>query len=96
MISITFTSPQEEEIVGDLALTNVLRLKFRVVQKMMEDNLKQVKDAEQKDDWDLLEKTSYHAAGFKRSGERTGGKVGNSGSKVISNNTYERYKTGSD
>jgi DNA primase len=48
--------PRENEILADLALTNVVRLKFRMVQKMMEDNLKQVKEAEQKDNWDLLDK----------------------------------------
>jgi DNA primase len=48
--------PRENEILADLALTNVVRLKFRMVQKMMEDNLKQVKEAEKKDNWDLLEK----------------------------------------
>lgn len=48
--------PREQEILADLALTNVVRLKFRMVQKMMEDNLKQVKEAEQKDNWDLLDK----------------------------------------
>jgi DNA primase len=47
--------PRENEILADLTLTNVVRLKFRVVQKMMEDNLKQVKEAEQKDNWDLLD-----------------------------------------
>jgi DNA primase len=48
--------PKENEILADLALTNVVRLKFRMVQKMMEDNLKQVKEAEQDDNWDLLDK----------------------------------------
>jgi DNA primase len=48
--------PRENEILADLALTNVVRLKFRMVQKMMEDNLKQLKEAELKDNWELLEK----------------------------------------
>jgi DNA primase len=48
--------PRENEILADLTLSNVVRLKFRVVQKMMEDNLKQVKEAEQKDNWELLDK----------------------------------------
>lgn len=48
--------PKENELLADLALTNVVRLKFRMVQKMMEDNLKQLKEAEQIDNWDLLEK----------------------------------------
>lgn len=37
--------PQEKEIVHDLAYTNVLRLKFRVIQKLMEDNLLEMKSA---------------------------------------------------
>jgi DNA primase len=37
--------PQEKEIVHDLAYTNVLRLKFRVIQKLMEENLAQMKNA---------------------------------------------------
>jgi hypothetical protein len=31
--------PKENDILNQMALTNVLRLKFRVVQKMMDDNL---------------------------------------------------------
>lgn len=37
--------PHEKEIVHDLAFTNVLRLKFRVIQKLMEENLGQMKNA---------------------------------------------------
>ncbi|MDZ4716204.1 MAG: DNA primase [Cytophagales bacterium] len=42
--------PSEGEILQDLAYKNVLRLKFRVVQKMMEDNLGRIREAEQKAD----------------------------------------------
>jgi DNA primase len=37
--------PNEKEIVHDLAYTNVLRLKFRLIQKLMEDNLLNMKQA---------------------------------------------------
>jgi DNA primase len=68
--------PKEDEIIGDLAYTNVIRLKFRVVQKMMEDNLKQVKEAEQKDDWDLLEKHLTMQQGLKEAEKELAGKLG--------------------
>lgn len=37
--------PHEKEIVNNVAYTNVLRLKFRLIQKLMEDNLAQLKQA---------------------------------------------------
>lgn len=48
--------PREEEILHNMALTNVLRLKFRVVQKMMEDNLAKLQTWEQKGDWEEVDK----------------------------------------
>jgi len=42
--------PHEREIVQDMAFTNVLRLKFRMIQKLMSDNLKQLKDAASEED----------------------------------------------
>ncbi len=56
---------KEEEIVTELALTNVLRLKFRVVQKMMEDNLQKVKLAEAGGNWDELEEVLTMQTGLK-------------------------------
>lgn len=38
--------PGESDILHDLAFANVLRLKFRTVQKMMEDNLEKIKESE--------------------------------------------------
>jgi DNA primase len=35
--------PREKELIHDLAYTNVLRLKFRLIQKIMEDNLAEMK-----------------------------------------------------
>jgi DNA primase len=68
--------PKEDDIIGDLALTNVIRLKFRVVQKMMEDNLKQLKAAEQKDDWDLLVKHLTMQQNLKEAEKELAGKLG--------------------
>lgn len=68
--------PTEDDVIGDLALKNVIRLKFRVVQKMLEDNLKQVKDAEQKDDWDLLDKHLTIQLGLKEAEKELAGKLG--------------------
>jgi DNA primase len=37
--------PHEKEILHDMAYSNVLRLKFRMIQKLIEDNLNQMKMA---------------------------------------------------
>jgi DNA primase len=37
--------PHEREIVQNVAYTNILRLKFRLIQRLMEDNLSQMKQA---------------------------------------------------
>jgi DNA primase len=42
--------PHEREIIHDMAFTNVLRLKFRLIQKLMEDNLLQMKNADKEAD----------------------------------------------
>ena len=42
--------PHEKEVLHDLAYTNVLRLKFRLIQKLMEDNLLQMKQVTNEDD----------------------------------------------
>lgn len=57
--------PREEELVNELALTNVLRLKFRVVQKMMEENLQKVKMAETGGSWEELEEALVAQTGLK-------------------------------
>jgi DNA primase len=57
--------PREEELVNELALTNVLRLKFRIVQKMMEDNLRKVKKAETGGTWEELEAALVELTGLK-------------------------------
>ncbi|MBL7850694.1 MAG: DNA primase [Cyclobacteriaceae bacterium] len=57
--------PDEEEILKDMALTNVLRFKFRVVQKMIEENLSKLRVAEQKGDWPGVEKCLEQQEGLK-------------------------------
>lgn len=42
--------PHEREVLHDMAYTNVLRLKFRMIQKLMEENLQQMKQASSDDD----------------------------------------------
>ncbi|HEY9044289.1 MAG TPA: DNA primase [Ohtaekwangia sp.] len=42
--------PHEKEILHDMAYTNVLRLKFRMIQKLMEENLQQMKQAANEED----------------------------------------------
>lgn len=42
--------PQEKEILHDVAYSNVLRLKFRMIQKLMEENLQQMKQATTEED----------------------------------------------
>ncbi len=57
--------PNEGEILKDVALTNVLRLKFRVVQKMMEENLAKVRTSEEEGNWDEVEKCLVRQEGYK-------------------------------
>ena len=57
--------PHEEEILHNMAFTNVLRLKFRVVQKMMEDNLAKLRTWEQQDNWEEVEKCLGQLEGLK-------------------------------
>lgn len=42
--------PHERDIVNDLAYSNVLRLKFRMIQKLIEENLQQMKGASTEED----------------------------------------------
>jgi len=57
--------PKEKDVVNQMALSNVLRLKFRVVQKMLEDNLQKVKIAESGGSWDDLEAALTTQTGLK-------------------------------
>jgi DNA primase len=67
---------KEEDVLNEMALTNVLRLKFRVVQKMMEDNLQLVKQAEAKGDWEELDKTLETQTGLKKAETELAGLLG--------------------
>ena len=42
--------PHEREILNDLAYSNVIRLKFRMIQKLLEENLQQMKVAVNEED----------------------------------------------
>lgn len=42
--------PHERDILNDVAFSNVLRLKFRMIQKLIEENLQQLKQATNEDD----------------------------------------------
>jgi DNA primase len=56
---------KESDIVNELALSNVLRLKFRVVQGMMESNLQKIKEAEAVGSWEQLEEALIAQTGLK-------------------------------
>ena len=57
--------PDEEEILKDMALTNVLRFKFRVVQKMIEENLVKLRASEQEGNWLEVDKCLEQQEGLK-------------------------------
>jgi DNA primase len=67
---------KEVDVLNELALTNVLRLKFRVVQKMMEDNLQLVKQSESVGDMDLLDKALETQTGLKKAETELAGLLG--------------------
>jgi DNA primase len=68
--------PKEHDILNEMALSNVLRLKFRVVQKMMEDNLQIVKQTETSGNWDELDKALEMQAGLKKAETELAGLLG--------------------
>lgn len=68
--------PKEQDNLNQLAITNVLRLKFRVVQKMMEDNLQLVKEFETKSEWEDLDKALEKQTGLKRAETELAGLLG--------------------
>jgi DNA primase len=49
-----------------MAFTNVMRFKFRVVQKMVEENLLHIRDAENRGDVDEVEKCLEQREGLKK------------------------------
>jgi DNA primase len=68
--------PKEKDVLNEMALSNVLRLKFRVVQKMMEDNLQKVKIAEATGNWDELDKALEILTGLKKAESELAGSLG--------------------
>lgn len=68
--------PKEKDVLNEMALSNVLRLKFRVVQKMMEDNLLQVKRAEDAGNWDELDRALEMQTGLKKAESELAGSLG--------------------
>ncbi|MBP9924387.1 MAG: DNA primase [Cyclobacteriaceae bacterium] len=57
--------PDEGEVLEALVNTNVLRFKFRVVQKMLEDNLKDIKSAEAENEGFILDELLDVRVGLK-------------------------------
>ncbi len=68
--------PKEKDVLNEMALSNVLRLKFRVVQKMMEDNLLKVKHAESSGNWDELDQALEMQTGLKKAESELAGSLG--------------------
>jgi len=58
--------PKEKEVLDKLAFSNVIRLKFRVVQKMMDDNLEKIREAETARQWDELDQRLASQEGLKK------------------------------
>ena len=68
--------PKENQLLNQMALTNVLRLKFRIVQKMMEDNLDEVKKAEASGNWDILDQALTTQSGLKQAEQELAKELG--------------------
>ncbi len=68
--------PREDQVLDQMTLTNVLRLKFRIVQKMMEDNLAEVKRAESTGDWDKLDEALTVQTGLKQAEQELARELG--------------------
>lgn len=68
--------PKEHELLNEMAYSNVLRLKFRVVQRMMEDNLQELKRVEAGGDLDKLGDCLKTQAGLKQAELELAGLLG--------------------
>jgi len=68
--------PKEKDMLNEMALSNVLRLKFRVVQKMMEDNLQKLKLAEASGNLEELDKALEMQTGLKKAESELAGSLG--------------------
>lgn len=58
--------PYESELLQDVAFTNVLRLKFRLVQRMIEDNLAHIRDSEQSENHEEVDRYLEQQDGLKK------------------------------
>jgi DNA primase len=68
--------PKEQDILEKMAMSNVLRLKFRMVQRMMENNLAEIKKAEVAGEWELLDETLTTQEGLKQAERELAGLLG--------------------
>jgi DNA primase len=68
--------PREKDMLNEMALSNVLRLKFRVVQRMMEENLEKVKHAEASGNWEELDRALEIQTGLKKAESELAGSLG--------------------
>jgi DNA primase len=57
--------PKETDILNEMALNNVLRFKFRIVQGMIDSNLQKVKEAEREGNWEKLDEALLAQTGLK-------------------------------
>lgn len=68
--------PKEADVLDRLAMTNVLRLKFRMVQQMMDDNLSRIKQEEAAANWDKLDEALLMQEGLKQAEKELAGLLG--------------------
>jgi DNA primase len=68
--------PKEQDVLEKMAMSNVLRLKFRMVQRMMEDNLAEIKKAETADNMDALDEALGMQEGLKQAERELAGLLG--------------------
>lgn len=68
--------PKEKEVLDKLALSNVIRLKFRVVQKMMDDNLVKIRKAETERQYEELDNLLISQEGLKKAERELAGVLG--------------------
>ena len=68
--------PKEKDVLNQMAFTNVLRLKFRVVQKMLDDNLQKIKQAEASGNDDELDNALNIQSELKKAESELAGSLG--------------------
>lgn len=68
--------PREKEVLEKLAISNIIRLKFRVVQKMMDENLVKIRRAETERQYEELDGLLISQEGLKRAERELAGVLG--------------------